>query len=72
MILGDRENKTASEKVARAVFKPITYICPTALSVPDNTFARGMIVNAVRPPNPPIREIYENKAIHELAKIWQD
>ncbi|BFZ04204.1 hypothetical protein BsWGS_07242 [Bradybaena similaris] len=72
MILGDSKNKTRSEKVAIAVFKPITYICPTTLSVQDNTFARGMIVNAVRPPNPPIREIYENKAIHELAKNWQD
>ncbi|BFZ04207.1 hypothetical protein BsWGS_07246 [Bradybaena similaris] len=72
MILGKREQTRATESASQVLFKPIIYLFPTLISVPVSTFARGMIVNAVRPPNPPIREIYENKAIHELAKNWQD
>ncbi|CAG5127245.1 unnamed protein product [Candidula unifasciata] len=72
MILGDSEGMKVSEKLARACFKPITYLSPTRLAISDSLLARGMIVNVVKPHDPSVREIYENKAIHDLAHNWKD
>ncbi|BFZ04201.1 hypothetical protein BsWGS_07240 [Bradybaena similaris] len=72
LILGDRQETRAADTFFKIFFKPIIYLFPALLSIPDNVFARGMIVNAVRPPSSPVREIIENKAIHQMAKSWTD
>uniref|UniRef100_A0A0B7AP87 NAD(P)-binding domain-containing protein n=1 Tax=Arion vulgaris TaxID=1028688 RepID=A0A0B7AP87_9EUPU len=66
-ILYDSPNLPTSESIARTLFKPIVYLFPTALSIQDEKFARAMINNAVKLPNPTVEEVYENKTIHQLA-----
>uniref|UniRef100_A0A0B6ZBY7 NAD(P)-binding domain-containing protein n=2 Tax=Arion vulgaris TaxID=1028688 RepID=A0A0B6ZBY7_9EUPU len=63
-----RPAKILQDGKASMILKPVIYAFPTALSVPDETFAKAMINNAVRPIKSSPVEIYENKDIHKLAK----
>uniref|UniRef100_A0A0B7AL87 NAD(P)-binding domain-containing protein n=1 Tax=Arion vulgaris TaxID=1028688 RepID=A0A0B7AL87_9EUPU len=67
-----RENTKTSESITKCLLKPFTLCCPTAFAIPDYKLAAAMINNAIRPIDPPVRELYENKEIHRLADDISD
>lgn len=69
LILGHHEESRAAHTFSKVFFKPLIYFFPTLLSIPDETLAKAMINSAVVHPSQPIKEIYENKKIHEMAKF---
>uniref|UniRef100_A0A0B7A4T7 Protein HTATIP2 n=1 Tax=Arion vulgaris TaxID=1028688 RepID=A0A0B7A4T7_9EUPU len=66
LITDHREEKRTLEKIVKVLMTPIIYFGPTLMSIPVETVAKAMVNNVVKPFA--IKEIYENKAIHQMAK----
>lgn len=62
----DRQESRPSEAILRTLLKPMSYFFPTAITTPVEVLSRAMINNAVAPTSEKV-ELYENKAIHQLA-----
>lgn len=65
VLMCDRQESRPGEAVARVMLKPISFLFPTAITIPVETLSRAMINNAIGPGEK--FEVYENKAIHQLA-----
>ena len=65
MLLCDRQESRPGEAVARVLLKPVSYLFPTAITIPVEVLSRAMINNVISPGEPV--ETYENKAIHQLS-----
>ena len=65
VIMCNRQESRPGEAVARVLLKPISYLFPTAITMPVETLSRAMINNVISPGEP--FEVYENKAIHQLS-----
>ncbi|XP_050409995.1 oxidoreductase HTATIP2 [Patella vulgata] len=68
VIMCEREESRPAEAVARTLLKPIAFFFPTAITTPVGYVATAMINNALSKTDKTY-ELYENKAIHELAKM---
>ncbi|KAM4720977.1 oxidoreductase HTATIP2 [Rhinophrynus dorsalis] len=68
VLLCDRQESRPAEWIARKFLAPISYVFPTAYSVPITTLVKAIVNNAVLQSNKKV-ELLENKAIHELAKL---
>jgi oxidoreductase len=67
-LIAKREESRIIEAAFSIFMAPIIYFFPTVISVPVETVARAMLKNAAKPISDPVKEIFENKAIHEAAK----
>ncbi|XP_066263424.1 oxidoreductase HTATIP2-like [Branchiostoma lanceolatum] len=67
VLMVDRKESRPGEWFARKMLAPLKYIAPTVMTCPVETVAKAM-VNAVLAPSDKPAEIYENKAVHLLAK----
>ncbi|XP_002742403.1 protein HTATIP2-like [Saccoglossus kowalevskii] len=67
MLLCDRTESRPGEWVLKKLLSPVTYLAPTAISVPTSTVAKAMVNNCVAPPGDKKVEIFENKAIHQIS-----
>ncbi|XP_041366275.1 oxidoreductase HTATIP2-like [Gigantopelta aegis] len=65
-ILGHRDDSRLTETVATFFLKPVTFLFPTAITIPVEMFAKAMIKNTVTPADHPV-EILENKDIHAIS-----
>ncbi|XP_077979139.1 protein HTATIP2-like [Glandiceps talaboti] len=66
LLMCDRKESRPAEWVLRKVLAPVAYLAPTAITIPTSVVAKGMINNCVATSDRPV-EIFENKAIHQLA-----
>ncbi|CAH1249351.1 HTATIP2 [Branchiostoma lanceolatum] len=67
VLMVDRKESRPGEWFARKMLTPLKYFAPTVMTCPVETVAKAM-VNAVLSPSDKPAEIYENKAVHLLAK----
>ncbi|NP_001089518.1 HIV-1 Tat interactive protein 2 L homeolog isoform X1 [Xenopus laevis] len=70
VLLCDRQESRPSEWFARKMLVPVSYMFPTAYSVPITTLVKAMVNNAVLPGDKKV-ELLENKAIHSLGKLGE-
>ncbi|XP_069824150.1 oxidoreductase HTATIP2 isoform X2 [Dendropsophus ebraccatus] len=68
VLMVDRKESRPSEWFARKMLSPISYLFPTAYSVPITTLVRAMLNSAVLQSDKRV-ELLENKAIHTLGKM---
>ncbi|BFZ04208.1 hypothetical protein BsWGS_07247 [Bradybaena similaris] len=68
LLVSKRDDTRTSEAIAKAVLAPVIYLFPTLLSVPVETVAKAMVIDAVKQASPSGLDIYDNKQIHKLAK----
>ncbi|XP_063802447.1 oxidoreductase HTATIP2 [Pseudophryne corroboree] len=66
VLMVDRQESRPSEWFARKMLAPISYMFPTAYSVPITTLVKAMVNNLVLPSDKKV-ELFENKAIHTLG-----
>ncbi|ESO91740.1 hypothetical protein LOTGIDRAFT_217236 [Lottia gigantea] len=71
VLMCNRQESRPGEAIARLFLKPVAALFPTAITTPVETLAKAMI-NNVMMKSEKTYEIYENKAIHELAKVGKD
>eukprot|EP00079_Xenopus_tropicalis_P023808 XP_012816294.1 PREDICTED: oxidoreductase HTATIP2 isoform X1 [Xenopus tropicalis] len=70
VLLCDRRESRPTEWLAKKMLSPISYMFPTAYSVPMATLVRAMLHNAVLPGDKKV-ELLENKEIHALGKVGE-
>ncbi|KAG8445637.1 hypothetical protein GDO86_010424 [Hymenochirus boettgeri] len=70
VLLCDRQESRPTEWIARKMLVPISYLFPSALSVPVTTLVRAMVNNMVMQNDKRV-ELLDNKAIHELGKLGE-
>ncbi|CAI9570811.1 unnamed protein product, partial [Staurois parvus] len=68
VLLCDRQESRPAEWFIRKMMAPISYMFPTAYSVPITTLVKAMLNNAAIPSDKKV-ELLENKAIHNLGKL---
>ncbi|XP_053304635.1 oxidoreductase HTATIP2 [Spea bombifrons] len=70
VLLCDRQESRPAEWIARKMLAPVSYVFPTAFSVPVSTLVKAMLNNAVFQSDKKT-ELLENKAIHSLGKLQE-
>ncbi|XP_078540350.1 protein HTATIP2 isoform X1 [Lissotriton helveticus] len=68
VLMVDRQESRPAEWIARKFLSPISYLFPTAMSVPVTAVARAMVNTAVTPSDQKV-ELLDNKAIHRIGKL---
>ena len=64
----DREERRMGEAVIRTLLKPMAALCPTVATTPVTILAKAIVNCAASPPPTDKKwELYENKAIFQLA-----
>ena len=64
----DRQESRFGERIVRQLLKPVAAVFPTSITTPTTTVAKALVNSAVSPPPTDKRwELFENKAIHQLA-----
>ena len=62
----NRQETRPLEAMARFVLKPISYMFPTAITIPVETVSKAFIHNIITPLDKPV-ELFENKEIHIMG-----
>eukprot|EP00062_Callorhinchus_milii_P003802 gi/632941472/ref/XP_007885883.1/ PREDICTED: oxidoreductase HTATIP2 isoform X1 [Callorhinchus milii] len=70
ILMCDRQESRPMEWAARKVLGPISYVFPTAISIPTSLVGKAMVNNVVLPLDKKV-ELFENKVVHTLGKLGE-